>query len=486
MSPRPWPGEQALLATLEPWLRQRRWCPLKGLAQGAGTGLRLVTSVELAEGVRDLVVAVPRGAQEEGAQGVQPPVLLHVPVVLDEAGALERLAAPGESAEVVGVVLPATTTPGASAPLALVDGAHHPAFWRAWAQAALEAGTVLDARGAQAVSQRAEHLRLTTGEQSNTSVVMPAVPGQAGAFGQDLIVKVLRVLEAGRNPDVEVPVALARAGWDRVRRPVAWSTLRLPGGQEADSAVACTFIPAAQDGFELFCSLARQDAGAGSAERERARALAHSLGQTTAQMHHHLAQALGTASAPPPAQLAQRLEERARWAWAEVPQLGQVAPQAWKRVEGLYARLAGLDALPQVCRVHGDYHLGQVLLAHPTAGAPERWYVLDFEGEPLRPLAQRLERDQPLRDTAGMLRSFDYAAAVGPAQDGRWLEEVRTAFLEGAAQGSQVVPDPVVLKALELDKALYEAVYEARNRPDWLGVPLAGVSRLLAATGPSA
>ncbi|GMA88683.1 hypothetical protein GCM10025868_39330 [Angustibacter aerolatus] len=151
-------------------------------------------------------------------------------------------------------------------------------------------------------------------------------------------------------------------------------------------------------------------------------------------------------------------------------------------------------ALPALQRVHGDYHLGQVLDAGPVRG----WVLLDFEGEPLRPLAERSEPDLALRDVAGMLRSFDYAAghvvvaapdgsAVDPAalaeQAERWSASCRDAFCRGYATvaGHDPREDAALLRALELDKALYEVVYETANRPAWLPIPLRAVDRLLGA-----
>ncbi|WP_432508218.1 hypothetical protein [Kineococcus esterisolvens] len=134
--------------------------------------------------------------------------------------------------------------------------------------------------------------------------------------------------------------------------------------------------------------------------------------------------------------------------------------------------------------MHGDYHLGQVLRS-----AERGWVLLDFEGEPLRPLAERSLPDLALRDVAGMLRSFDYAAASGAGSAGteaagRWAARCREAFLAADAAGTGVDPrEPgsaaaTLLAALELDKALYEVVYEVRNRPDWAHIPLSAVERL--------
>lgn len=468
-----WPAEPALLEALGAWMAQRRWYPLSGTTAPAPT---LVSCQELAPEVRVLVLAVPR-------RGGQPPVLLHVPVVLDLPEVLESPEAPVAGAGVL--------VDSAGSQVAVVDGPHHPAYWRAWARAAEEAGTTLGPSGARAVAERAEGLRVLTGEQSNTSVVLSAPP-RGDDLGEDVIVKVLRVLAPGRNPDVEVPVALARQGWDQVPRPVAWSTLTWTDpstGQEvtADAAVACTFIPGAQDGFELFCRLAAQDDSEGPV-RTRSLDLARRLGETTATMHAHLARALGTCEPSEPAELAEALEGRAAWALAEVPNLTRVLPGLPGAIERALGELAALERLEPATRVHGDLHLGQVLL---RSGDPEQWYVVDFEGEPLRPLAERREPDQPLRDVAGMLRSFDYAAAVGPARDEGWLPAVRAAFLEGyrratspgSAQDEHAV---VVLRScLELDKVLYEAVYEARHRPGWIEIPVRGLRALLSPADPS-
>ncbi|HHW82841.1 MAG TPA: phosphotransferase, partial [Actinomycetales bacterium] len=143
------------------------------------------------------------------------------------------------------------------------------------------------------------------------------------------------------------------------------------------------------------------------------------------------------------------------------------------RVAEVY-RAAERATWPALQRIHGDLHLGQVMATN------RGWVLLDFEGEPLRPLAERRQADLALRDVAGMLRSFDYAAGADPGKaEAGWAERQREAFLDGYAQVAENPRDSAeLLAALELDKALYEARYEAGNRPDWLSIPLRGIARL--------
>ncbi|HLL83481.1 MAG TPA: hypothetical protein VK420_12540, partial [Longimicrobium sp.] len=153
-------------------------------------------------------------------------------------------------------------------------------------------------------------------------------------------------------------------------------------------------------------------------------------------------------------------------------------------------------------RFHGDYHLGQVLRASREGPDGSERYILDFEGEQERTLAERRAKGSPLRDVAGMLRSFNYAVRVALKEyrtddyrtrmslerwAGAWEQEARRLFLDAyraAVQGSRIVPeDPDVfaraLAVFELEKAVYELGYEMNNRPDWIWVPLQGIRSVL-------
>ncbi len=164
--------------------------------------------------------------------------------------------------------------------------------------------------------------------------------------------------------------------------------------------------------------------------------------------------------------------------------VGQLEPYG-EVIRATYADLASIEEPVILQRVHGDLHLGQVL--RTVTG----WTILDFEGEPARSIAVRRELDTPLRDVAGMLRSFDYAAQhlrVGEVTDPQltyrateWVARNRQAYCAGYAEAGGVDPAEfgVLLSALEADKAIYETVYEARNRPHWLSIPLHSFERLV-------
>ncbi|MGV9421641.1 maltokinase N-terminal cap-like domain-containing protein [Streptomyces sp. NPDC003674] len=299
--------------------------------------------------------------------------------------------------------------------------------------------------------------RLMTAEQSNSSVV----------YGDTFILKLLRRVVPGVNPDLELPLALAREGCARVPAPTAW-LLAGPDPEPYVLAVLQPFVSGADDGWEL----ALRELAKGEDFVAEARA----LGRATAEVHTALARALPavTLGHAQLRLLVDGMTERLEAAVRAVPALLPYERGLRSAFEAL-RDLAAEGHSWTAQRVHGDLHLGQCLRS-PSGD----WSLIDFEGEPSRPLAERRMPQPPVRDIAGMLRSFDYAAhsVNPPAPD--WARHCRAAYCSGYAEvtGRDPRTDPVLLRAYEIDKAVYEVVYEARHRPDWLPVPLAAVRRL--------
>jgi maltokinase len=246
------------------------------------------------------------------------------------------------------------------------------------------------------------------------------------------------------------------------------------------------FLKTATDGWQLATASVRDLMAEGDLHAEEAggdfAAESNRLGASTAEVHADLATAFRSEMIGPDtlAARAAAMNLRLDRALLEVRELAEVE-------DGLrqaYSDFAAFDGPVRMQRVHGDLHLGQVLRT------VQRWVVLDFEGEPAKAIADRQSLDSPLRDVAGMLRSFDYAARhqlieVGATSQSEfraqeWADRNRAAFCEGyaAAGGLDPADSEIVLRAFEADKAVYEAVYEARNRPHWLPIPLASLHRL--------
>lgn len=284
-----------------------------------------------------------------------------------------------------------------------------------------------------------------------------------------------RALHHGDNPDVTVQSALNAAGSALVPPVIGnvtgeWDDRGEPSGRAfGHLAFAQEFLPDVQDAWRVALEAVAADSDFTGPAR--------ALGRATAEVHATLADVMPTEDTTPEVveRMIATMRRRLRIASAEVPVVAQDA----EAIDAVF-RAAESAPWPRLQRIHGDYHLGQVL------SVPDRgWVLLDFEGEPLRPMHERRLPDVALRDVAGMLRSFDYAAgaheqAAPGASRADWAAASRTAFLEGYTEraGDAVTAHRAVLDAFELDKAIYEAIYEARNRPEWLSIPVAAVQRL--------
>jgi len=310
-----------------------------------------------------------------------------------------------------------------------------------------------------------------TGEQSNTSIIFERPDGT----GTPVILKLFRALHDGENPDVVLQTALAAAGSREVPMPVGnivgqWRDRGQPSGRATGHlAFAQEFLPGSVDAWRVALAAAEHGDDFTTQARE--------LGVATADVHALLASELPTRapdSVDIDAVIAQ-MHGRLTAAIREVPALATFRDS----ISDVFSRAAGAT-WPAQQRIHGDLHLGQVLAA-PSRG----WVFVDFEGEPLRPMRERSVLDSPMRDVAGMLRSFDYVAGSlamsgSSAPAGDWVAAARVAFTDGysEASGCDLRDNRALIDAFEIDKALYETVYEVRNRPDWLPIPLAAIERL--------
>ena len=316
-------------------------------------------------------------------------------------------------------------------------------------------------------------------EQSNTSIV----------YGSSSILKVFRRLEPGLNPDAEVHRALQAAGSAHIAAalgviegPVAGerTTLALLTGFFANSAEGWAMATASVRDLMAEGDLRADEVGGDFASESRR------LGQAVAEVHHDLAAAFGTKEldADQVADLIGSMMSSAEAVGAHVPSIGELLPQ----IRGAFGRADRSTGGVPIQRIHGDLQLGQTL--RTLTG----WAIIDFEGEPSKSLAVRRAMHSPLRDIAGMLRSFDYAANhSGGASDSQhayraqeWAARNRSAFCDGYAAVSGHDPRDMgsLLAAFELDKAVYEVAYEHGHRPSWEPIPLQAVIRLVNTGGP--
>jgi trehalose synthase-fused probable maltokinase len=310
-------------------------------------------------------------------------------------------------------------------------------------------------------------------EQSNSSIV----------FGEAQVLKVFRRIEPGVNPELEMLRFLSARDFENIATLTGWYEYT---GELMHSTLGILqeFVTEARDGWELAL-----DDPLGLLQR------LPELGAATGRMHSVLASdAADPAFAPEEpsdealALLTATIDEQIERAFLDLPGDDPALAPILGRGEEIRDRLQLMSHVGvggRLIRHHGDYHLGQTMLR--DAG----WVILDFEGEPARSLLDRRRKRSPLRDVAGMLRSFAYAASAAellrgvPAPDG-WEEQARTAFLDAyfAAVDSALLPAgqsaiSKLLSIFELEKAVYELRYELDNRPGWVPIPVAGIARLL-------
>jgi predicted trehalose synthase len=310
-------------------------------------------------------------------------------------------------------------------------------------------------------------------EQSNSSVV----------FGDELILKVFRRLEPGVNPELELLRFLSDRGFEHIAPLAGWYEY---AGRLVDATLGTLqeYLGGARDGWALCL-----DDLEGFVPRAR------DLGVVTGRLHSCLGSEAGDPDFAPEEPSTENLslltatvDEEIERMFVDLdpddPALGPLAGRGQDVRERLQV-LSHIGTGGRLIRTHGDYHLGQTMLTD------RGWVVLDFEGEPARSLPERRRKRSPLRDVAGMLRSFAYAASAAEQQRGTtapegWEDRTRDAFLEGyfeAVDTSLLPPgqDAVgkLLSVFELEKAVYELRYELNNRPDWVGIPVAGIVRLL-------
>jgi trehalose synthase-fused probable maltokinase len=314
-------------------------------------------------------------------------------------------------------------------------------------------------------------------EQSNSSLVLDELH----------VLKLYRRLEAGPNPELELLRTLAERGFENA--PRLEGTLET-GGPPLETALASVMglVPSLGGGWELVLDSLGDDP---SWLPDRA----WRLGEVTAALHSALAAhdvdphfAPEEPSTEAAGLLAAAIEEEIAMTFATLPEddaLGAVAHR-FEDLRDLVQELSGSGPAGLAIRTHGDYHLGQVLWA-----THDDWVVIDFEGEPARSLPERRRKRSPVRDVAGMTRSFAYAADAvailrGVEPPVGWVDACRGAFLDGylASSEERLLPPSRsgfdrLLALFELEKLAYELRYEAQNRPDWAAIPIAGLLRML-------
>ncbi|HUH06234.1 MAG TPA: hypothetical protein VML96_00370 [Egibacteraceae bacterium] len=463
-------GGADLARLVAEWMPRQRW--FAGKARDVAD-MRIDQMCVIADRVLEVIVAVeyPDGAERYQVPLVEAPDDAPAWAVLGSAAGLRLMDA----------------TVDADASRLLARAALSERAWTAGAAAITGAPVAPIDDRAMGLESQAPARRLT-GEQSNTSIV----------FGDQAILKIFRRLDEGENPDIEITRELTLAGFPHAPAQRGSLVLRSDGDVQTALAVLSEFVTAGRDGWELAC--AEVDSLAAAAPQTQFLAEVSALGGAVARLHTALRDRFGTRAA--------ERSDLEGWAKEMLGQLDAVFETAQRRaahaaagvldradqIRGRLTDIATAEDPGPMTRTHGDLHLGQTLLAGG------RWQLLDFEGEPSRSVAERRQLRSPLRDVAGMLRSFDYASAAERLSAGAappspeviraaegWRDEARRRFLDGyleIAGEAEIVPASshsiqVLLDAFELDKAVYELGYELANRPSWLQIPIGGILRVL-------
>jgi trehalose synthase-fused probable maltokinase len=336
--------------------------------------------------------------------------------------------------------------------------------------------------GSAGLGQELREVRRVSGEQSNTSVI----------FDDELILKVFRRLEAGINPELELLRFLTEKRFENIAQLVGWYAYQ---GRPMDATLGILqrFVANGEDGWALALDMLDRDPDEFAVRLRR-------LGEVTGRMHTTLGSDASDPNFCPEETSVESLglltatvDEEIERIFLELPESNVELDPIRGRGEEVRERLRLLTHVGgagRVIRHHGDFHLGQTLWSDGD------WVLLDFEGEPARSLPERRRKRSPLRDVAGMLRSFAYVASAAQLQRGveppeGWEEQARAEFVGGyrTTIDQNLVPSgsamDKLLAVFELEKAVYELRYELNNRPDWVKIPVAGILRMLEAEVPA-
>lgn len=486
--------QRRLEEALPEFLLRQRWYPAKDAGR---------PRVVLVNGIRWDATAVPAlVAIWRVMPPERDPMLLFVPFVV----------VPAEAAKPTQLIATLAPEGGGGPAWAAVDAFSHDEFVQSWVRLQLDPDTgALESlrvgRTAQADAVRGEldangRIRRGGAEQSNTSM----------RIGDAAVLKVFRRLEPGVHPELEIGRFLTERGFEATPALLSWvETAGSNGASGCTLSVLQSWVQNEGDGWSwMLAKLPRLAGSEGSRVAQEIATWVRALARRTAEMHRvFAAEPTDPAFRPEPvgasdraawADAARAMAERAfsglgAAAAARDSNTRQLAAGLQARQGSVLEKIEAVRAIPSTLsrtRHHGDYHLGQVLVRGADA------VILDFEGEPLRPLAQRRAKHSPLRDVAGMLRSFSYAAEAAARAGGqeveplrerlhRWRDESERLFLDAYLEDVRDLPAipadreqaKQVLRFFLLEKALYEVAYELANRPDWVGIPLRAVLELI-------